>query len=90
VPAIFIAYYQRQKNYAPNGVLLETLQFMGFSLADNLRVRDFIELLGASAESREGKNNMSREELGLDSTLKPLISEITEYKIVQQVAHIKK
>lgn len=29
VPAVFITYYQKQKNFAANGVMIETLQFLG-------------------------------------------------------------
>ena len=31
VPMVFIMYYQRTKNYAPNGVMLETLYLCGCS-----------------------------------------------------------
>jgi len=52
VPVTFICYYQRTKNYAANGVMLETLQFMGYHIKDATRIKNCPELLAASAESR--------------------------------------
>mmetsp|Transcript_87468 Transcript_87468/g.228200 ORF Transcript_87468/g.228200 Transcript_87468/m.228200 type:complete len:681 (+) Transcript_87468:120-2162(+) len=52
VPATFICYYQRTKNYAQNGVMIETMQFMGYYITDATRVKNCPELLAASQESR--------------------------------------
>jgi len=75
VPMTFITYYQRTKNYAPNGVLIETLQFLGFYIAESTRVKCGPGLLAASAESRN---------IILRSTdemqLKPLMERVVEHK----------
>lgn len=52
VPMTFICYYQRTKNYAGNGVLIETLHFMTYYINESTRVKNCPELLAASAESR--------------------------------------
>lgn len=52
VPMAFICYYQRTKNYAANGVMIETLQFMGYYVNEATRLKNCPELLAASAESR--------------------------------------
>jgi len=52
VPSTFICYYQRTKNYAQNGVMIETMQFMGYYITDATRVKNCPELLAASQESR--------------------------------------
>ena len=52
VPMTFICYYQRTKNYAGNGVLIETLQFCEYYINESTRLKNCPELLAASAESR--------------------------------------
>ncbi|KFH15279.1 DnaJ family Sec63 protein [Toxoplasma gondii MAS] len=52
LPMVFICYYQRQKKYAPNGVLVETLQFLTHYMAEGSRLKNFPEYLSASGESR--------------------------------------
>jgi translocation protein SEC63 len=52
IPGVFICYYQRTMHYAPNGVLIETLQFLGYYMNEATRVKNCPELLAASAESR--------------------------------------
>mmetsp|Transcript_113032 Transcript_113032/g.364992 ORF Transcript_113032/g.364992 Transcript_113032/m.364992 type:complete len:684 (+) Transcript_113032:154-2205(+) len=52
VPVTFICYYQRTKNFAANGVMIETLQFLGYYVNESTRVKACPELLGACAESR--------------------------------------
>merc|ERR1719159_1219060 len=52
VPMTFICYYQRTKNYAANGVMMETLHFLGYYMNEATRVKNCPELLAASAESR--------------------------------------
>lgn len=52
VPSIFICYYSRAKNYAANGVMTDTLQFLGFSMKVSTRSAAGPELLAACAESR--------------------------------------
>eukprot|EP01066_Platyproteum_vivax_P011351 Platyproteum_vivax@DN5153_c0_g1_i2.p1 len=53
VPSICIWLYQRQRKYAPNGVQLETLSILAMSITEQTRIRQAVELLAASAESRE-------------------------------------
>lgn len=52
VPMTFICYYQRTKNYAANGVRLETLQFLGCCITETTKLKNGPELLAACAESR--------------------------------------
>lgn len=52
IPMAAICYYQRTKNYAANGVMLETLHFLGYYINDATRVKNMPEMLAASAESR--------------------------------------
>lgn len=52
VPVTFICYYNRTKNYAANGVLIETLQFLGYYINESARAKTGPELLAACAESR--------------------------------------
>jgi len=52
VPITFICYYQRTKNFAANGVMIDTLQFLGYYVSESTRLKAGPELLGASAESR--------------------------------------
>eukprot|EP00397_Hematodinium_sp_SG-2012_P014119 GEMP01014349.1.p1 GENE.GEMP01014349.1~~GEMP01014349.1.p1 ORF type:complete len:631 (+),score=99.65 GEMP01014349.1:151-2043(+) len=52
VPAVFIVYYNRTKKYAANGVLIETMQFLGYHINEGTRLKSCPELLAASAESR--------------------------------------
>jgi len=75
LPMVFICYYQRTKIYAANGLMLETLQFLGYYMADSTREKNCPELLAASAESRimliRPSDNVA---------MKPLISEVVEHK----------
>mmetsp|Transcript_38839 Transcript_38839/g.109766 ORF Transcript_38839/g.109766 Transcript_38839/m.109766 type:complete len:672 (+) Transcript_38839:98-2113(+) len=52
VPMTFICYYQKTKNFAANGVMIETLQFLGYHISEGSRVKNCPELVAASAESR--------------------------------------
>jgi len=52
VPMTFICYYQRTKNFAANGVMIETLQFLGCYVNESTRLKACPELLAACAESR--------------------------------------
>lgn len=52
VPMVFMCYWQRTKQYAANGVMIETLQFLGHYVGESTRVKNCPELLAASAESR--------------------------------------
>jgi len=75
VPMTFICYYQRTKNYAANGVMIETLQFLGYYITDGTRIKNCPELLAASAESR------GMETRPTDNTnMKPLGQAVTEHK----------
>lgn len=75
VPMTFICYYQRTKNYAANGVMIETLQFLGYHINDGTRVKNCPELVAASAESR------SMEPRPTDNTqMKSLMPHIVEHK----------
>lgn len=47
-----MCYWQRTKQYAANGVMIETLQFLGHYVGEGTRIKNCPELLGASAESR--------------------------------------
>merc|ERR1719188_2111811 len=52
VPMTFICYYQRTRNFAANGVLIETLQFLGYYVTESTRVKNCPELFAACSESR--------------------------------------
>jgi len=52
VPVTFICYYQQTKNYAANGVMIETLQFLGYYITESTRLKSCPELISACAESR--------------------------------------
>ncbi|CAJ1330693.1 unnamed protein product [Effrenium voratum] len=75
VPMAFICYYQRTKNYAANGVMIETLQFMGYYINEATRLKNCPELLAASAESRTMALRPSD-----NQELKTLGSQVTEHK----------
>lgn len=75
VPMAFICYYQRTKNYAANGVMIETLQFMGYYINEATRLKNCPELLAASAESRAMALRPSDNE-----ELKMLGTQVTEHK----------
>merc|ERR1719159_828184 len=75
VPMTFICYYQRTKNYAANGVMIETLQFMGYYINESTRVKMCPELLAASAESRGMAQRPSD-----NAQMKPLVVHVTEHK----------
>lgn len=75
VPMAFICYYQRTKNYAANGVMIETLQFMGYYINEATRLKNCPELLAASAESRGMALRPSDNE-----ELKTLGAQVTEHK----------
>eukprot|EP00929_Paragymnodinium_shiwhaense_P024344 TRINITY_DN15008_c0_g1_i1.p1 TRINITY_DN15008_c0_g1~~TRINITY_DN15008_c0_g1_i1.p1 ORF type:complete len:709 (-),score=202.40 TRINITY_DN15008_c0_g1_i1:175-2301(-) len=59
VPTTFICYYQNTKSYAANGVMIETLQFLGYYINENTRQKSCPELLAACAESRQMKSRPS-------------------------------
>ncbi|CAD7933846.1 unnamed protein product [Amoebophrya sp. A120] len=75
IPAIFIMYYQRQKDYAPNGVFVETLQFMGHYISDQTRLKNCPELLAASAESRKMETRPEDEK-----EMKQVVAEVQEHQ----------
>lgn len=86
VPMTFICYYQRTKNYAANGVMIETLQFLAAKINETTRVKNCPELLGASAESRGMQLRPS------DNTdMKPVAQEVVEHKkkVYQQPVIVK-
>merc|ERR1719329_1541008 len=72
---IFICYYQRTKNYAANGVMIETLQFLGYYINDSTRLKNCPELLAASAESRSMPARPTD-----NAHMKPLLDHVTEHK----------
>eukprot|EP00419_Tripos_fusus_P085306 CAMPEP_0172866898 /NCGR_PEP_ID=MMETSP1075-20121228/82245_1 /TAXON_ID=2916 /ORGANISM="Ceratium fusus, Strain PA161109" /LENGTH=668 /DNA_ID=CAMNT_0013716113 /DNA_START=33 /DNA_END=2039 /DNA_ORIENTATION=+ len=75
VPMTFICYYQRTKNFAPNGVMIETLQLLGHYINEGTRVKNCPELLAASAESR------GMEARPTDNTqMKPISQAVVEHK----------
>merc|ERR1719159_504880 len=75
VPMTFICYYQRTKSYAANGVMIETLQFLGHFINEVTRVKMCPELLAASAESRAMKLRPSD-----NSDMTTLMNSVTEHK----------
>lgn len=75
VPMAFICYYQRTKNYAANGVMIETLQFMGYYINEGTRVKNAPELLAASAESRAMTTRLTDNE-----QMKKLAAQVVEHK----------
>jgi translocation protein SEC63 len=74
VPATFICYYQRTKSYAQNGVMIETMQFMGYYITDATRVKNCPELLAASLESRSMPGRASD-----NNDMKPVMKEVLEH-----------
>eukprot|EP00928_Gymnodinium_smaydae_P053380 TRINITY_DN37386_c1_g1_i1.p1 TRINITY_DN37386_c1_g1~~TRINITY_DN37386_c1_g1_i1.p1 ORF type:complete len:669 (+),score=215.27 TRINITY_DN37386_c1_g1_i1:122-2128(+) len=75
VPMTFICYYQRTKCYAANGVMIETLQFLGYYINESTRVKNCPELLAASAESR-GMQGRATD----NAQMKPLAQHVVEHK----------
>merc|ERR1712176_1675377 len=75
VPMTFICYYQRTKNYAANGVMIETLQFLGYYINESTRVKNCPELLAASAESRGMLSRPSD-----NAAMKPIAQHVVEHK----------
>lgn len=75
VPMTFICYYQRTKNYAANGVMIETLQFLGYYINESTRVKNCPELLAASAESRSMPTRPTD-----NVQMKPFATQVTEHK----------
>lgn len=75
IPAAAIVYYQKTKIYAANGIMIETLQFLGYYLNDATRVKNCTELLAASAESR---NMLIRPSDNV--AMAPLVKEVMEHK----------
>eukprot|EP00929_Paragymnodinium_shiwhaense_P011933 TRINITY_DN11834_c0_g1_i1.p1 TRINITY_DN11834_c0_g1~~TRINITY_DN11834_c0_g1_i1.p1 ORF type:complete len:668 (+),score=215.43 TRINITY_DN11834_c0_g1_i1:170-2173(+) len=75
VPMTFICYYQRTKNYAANGVMIETLQFLGYYINEATRVKNCPELLAASAESRGMLTRPTD-----NAQMKPLSQQVVEHK----------
>mmetsp|Transcript_29170 Transcript_29170/g.45652 ORF Transcript_29170/g.45652 Transcript_29170/m.45652 type:complete len:671 (-) Transcript_29170:101-2113(-) len=52
VPMTFICYYQKTRIFAPNGLMVETGQYLAFHIGENTRVKHCPMNLAASAESR--------------------------------------
>mmetsp|Transcript_78535 Transcript_78535/g.138373 ORF Transcript_78535/g.138373 Transcript_78535/m.138373 type:complete len:671 (-) Transcript_78535:132-2144(-) len=75
VPVTFICYYQNTKNYAANGVLIDTLQFLGYYINDSTRVKSGPELLAASCESRQMTTKPSD-----NAHMKKLAGHVIEHK----------
>lgn len=75
IPMTFICYYQKTKIYAPNGLMIETLQFLGYYLTDATRVKNCPELVAASAESRSMLIRPSD-----NVAMKPIAENVTEHK----------
>lgn len=53
IPGIFIWYYNKQKGYAPNGVLVDTMYRMRYFLKESTRVKNMTEILALSGESEK-------------------------------------
>ncbi|EUD74247.1 translocation protein SEC63 [Plasmodium vinckei petteri] len=75
IPAIFIIYYQKQKRYGPNGVKIETLQFLTYTINENTRATAYPEILAATGESRDLELRENDDKL-----VKELMEELTEHK----------
>lgn len=75
VPMVFICYYQRTKNYAASGVMIETLQFLGYYMNEATRVKNCPELLAASAESRFMQLRPSD-----NTAMPPVMNAVVEHK----------
>lgn len=75
VPMTFICYYQRTKNFAGNGVMIETLHLMGGTINESTRVKNCPELLAASAESRNMPGRPSD-----NAAMRPLGQAVVEHK----------
>jgi len=75
VPMTFICYYQRTKNYAANGVMVETLMMMGSKINEATRAKNCPELLGASQESRSMAIRPSD-----DAHMKKLMEYVVQHK----------
>jgi translocation protein SEC63 len=75
IPMTFICYYQKTKIYAPNGLMVETLQFMGYWVKDSTRVKCCPELVAASAESRSMVIRPSD-----NVAMTPIVQNVTEHK----------
>lgn len=71
IPTAFMCYWNRTKQYAANGVMIETLQFLGHYIGEQTRVKNCPEFLAASAESRGMPMRLSDE-----SHMKPLLSKV--------------
>mmetsp|Transcript_23756 Transcript_23756/g.68387 ORF Transcript_23756/g.68387 Transcript_23756/m.68387 type:complete len:658 (+) Transcript_23756:104-2077(+) len=82
VPMTFICYYQRTKNYAPNGVMIETLQFLGYYINESTRMKNCPELVAASAESRAMLARPTD-----NNAMKPIAQEVVEHKTRQFTNH---
>lgn len=75
LPGTFICYYQKTKIFAANGLMIETLQFLGYYINDATRQKNCPELLAASAESR---TMLLRPTDNVD--MKPIMDNIVEHK----------
>lgn len=75
IPMTFICYYQQTKSYAANGVMIETLQFLGYSITETTRLKNCPEMVAACAESR----GMSMRPTD-NAALKPLGPVVHEHK----------
>lgn len=75
IPTTFICYYNRTKNYAANGVLIETLQFLGYYISESTRAKMGPELLAACAESRSIPTRPTDNE-----QIKKLAGQVVEHK----------
>mmetsp|Transcript_57012 Transcript_57012/g.121142 ORF Transcript_57012/g.121142 Transcript_57012/m.121142 type:complete len:642 (+) Transcript_57012:275-2200(+) len=78
VPMSAISYYQRAKNYAANGVLIETLHTLASYINDATRVKQCPELLAISGECRSMEFRATDNE-----AMKPLAAEVVEHKKAQ-------
>mmetsp|Transcript_22756 Transcript_22756/g.58183 ORF Transcript_22756/g.58183 Transcript_22756/m.58183 type:complete len:672 (+) Transcript_22756:150-2165(+) len=75
VPMAAIQYYQRTKDYASNGVLIETLHTFASYINDATRVKNCPELLAISGESRAMVMRPTDNE-----AMKPIGQQVVEHK----------
>ncbi|KAL8426439.1 hypothetical protein Efla_005493 [Eimeria flavescens] len=90
LPMIFLCYYQRQKKYAPNGVMVETVQFLTHVMTEGTRFKSLPELLAASGESRAMKTERTddKDMEEIRSQIGPLRKQIFNMPIIARNCYL--
>lgn len=83
VPVAFLCYFRHLRSFAANGVMLDSLQLLGYWTTESTRVHDIPELVAACAESRA----MSLRPADIERTraLRQLVSEHSVGKLTPPV-----